>query len=86
MVVMGAALVAVILISLVNLIADICQSVLDPRAHVTLCFAGLSHRSRRASPRVPDLRISVGAGKHDQLRTTQPPDCVSNRGEERLRA
>jgi hypothetical protein len=37
MVVMGAVLVAVILISLVNLIADICQAVLDPRAHMTLC-------------------------------------------------
>jgi peptide/nickel transport system permease protein len=36
MVVMGAVLVAVILISLVNLIADICQAVLDPRIHVTL--------------------------------------------------
>jgi peptide/nickel transport system permease protein len=37
MVVMGAVLVAVILISLVNLIADVCQAVLDPRVHVTLC-------------------------------------------------
>lgn len=36
MVVMGAVLVAVILISLVNLIADICQVMLDPRTHVTL--------------------------------------------------
>jgi hypothetical protein len=36
MVVMGAVLLAVILISLVNLLADICQAVLDPRAHVTL--------------------------------------------------
>ena len=39
MVVVGAVLVAVILISLVNLIADICQGVLDPRAHVTLSCA-----------------------------------------------
>ena len=35
MVVMGAVLVTVILISLVNLIADICQEALDPREHVT---------------------------------------------------
>lgn len=35
MVVMGAALITVILISLVNLIADICQAALDPRVHVT---------------------------------------------------
>ncbi len=35
MVVMGAVLITVILISLVNLIADICQAALDPRVHVT---------------------------------------------------
>lgn len=35
MVVMGAVLVTVILISLANLIADICQVVLDPRVHLT---------------------------------------------------
>lgn len=35
MVVMGAVLVTVILISLVNLIADICQAALDPRVHLT---------------------------------------------------
>ena len=35
MVVMGVVLVTVILISLVNLIADICQAVLDPRVRIT---------------------------------------------------
>ena len=35
MVVMGAVLITVIVISLVNLIADICQAALDPRVHVT---------------------------------------------------
>jgi peptide/nickel transport system permease protein len=35
MVIMGAVLVTVILISLVNLIADICQATLDPRVHLT---------------------------------------------------
>ena len=35
MVIMGAVLVTVILISLVNLSADICQAVLDPRVHLT---------------------------------------------------
>lgn len=35
MVVMGVVLVTVILISLINLIADICQAVLDPRVHLT---------------------------------------------------
>jgi peptide/nickel transport system permease protein len=34
MVIMGTVLVTVILISLVNLIADICQAVLDPRVHL----------------------------------------------------
>ena len=35
MVIMGTVLVTVILISLVNLAADICQAVLDPRVHLT---------------------------------------------------
>ncbi len=35
MVIMGTALITVILISLVNLLTDICQAVLDPRVHVT---------------------------------------------------
>jgi peptide/nickel transport system permease protein len=35
MVVMGVVLATVILISLVNLIADICLAVLDPRVHIT---------------------------------------------------
>ena len=35
MVVMGAVLVAVILISLVSLTADVCQVVLDPRVQLT---------------------------------------------------
>ena len=35
MVIMGTVLITVILISLVNLIVDICQSVLDPRVHLT---------------------------------------------------
>ncbi len=35
MVIMGTALVAVILISLVNLITDICQALLDPRVKLT---------------------------------------------------
>jgi peptide/nickel transport system permease protein len=34
MVIMGTVLVTVILISLVNLIAEICQAVLDPRVHL----------------------------------------------------
>jgi peptide/nickel transport system permease protein len=34
MVIMGTVLVTVILISLVNLIADICQAMLDPRVHL----------------------------------------------------
>jgi len=32
---MGTALVAVVLISLVNLITDICQALLDPRVKLT---------------------------------------------------
>jgi peptide/nickel transport system permease protein len=35
MVIMGTVLITVILISLVNLIVDICQSALDPRVHLT---------------------------------------------------
>ena len=35
MVVMGVVLVTVILISLVNLVADICQAALDPRMTIT---------------------------------------------------
>jgi ABC-type dipeptide/oligopeptide/nickel transport system permease component len=35
MVIMGTVLGTVILISLVNLIADICQAMLDPRVHLT---------------------------------------------------
>jgi peptide/nickel transport system permease protein len=35
MVVMGTVLVTVILISLVNLVADICQAVLDPQVQLT---------------------------------------------------
>ena len=35
MVIMGTALITVILISLVNLLTDICQAVLDPRVQVT---------------------------------------------------
>jgi len=35
MVIMGTALVAVVLISLVNLITDICQALLDPRGKLT---------------------------------------------------
>jgi peptide/nickel transport system permease protein len=35
MVIMGTVLITVVLISLVNLIVDICQSVLDPRVHLT---------------------------------------------------
>ena len=35
MVIMGAALITVILISLVTLIADICLAVLDPRVRIT---------------------------------------------------
>src|SRR5258707_4313257 len=35
MVIMGTALVAVVLISLVNLITDICQALLDPRVKLT---------------------------------------------------
>lgn len=35
MVIMGTVFVTVILISLVNLVADIAQSLLDPRVHIT---------------------------------------------------
>jgi peptide/nickel transport system permease protein len=35
MVIMGTVLITVILISIVNLIVDVCQSVLDPRIHLT---------------------------------------------------
>ncbi len=35
MVIMGTVLITVILISLINLIADICQAVLDPRVHLS---------------------------------------------------
>jgi ABC-type dipeptide/oligopeptide/nickel transport system permease component len=31
---MGAALITVILISLVNLVVDVCQALLDPRIHL----------------------------------------------------
>jgi ABC-type dipeptide/oligopeptide/nickel transport system permease component len=34
MVIMGTVLITVILICLINLIADICQAVLDPRIHL----------------------------------------------------
>jgi peptide/nickel transport system permease protein len=40
MVVMGTVLVTVILISLINLIADICQAVLDPQIKITLRWGG----------------------------------------------
>ena len=35
MTIMGAALITVILISLVNLVVDICQAALDPRIHLS---------------------------------------------------
>jgi ABC-type dipeptide/oligopeptide/nickel transport system permease component len=35
MTIMGAALITVILISLVNLVVDICQAALDPQIHLS---------------------------------------------------
>jgi ABC-type dipeptide/oligopeptide/nickel transport system permease component len=35
MTIMGAALITVIIISLVNLVVDVCQTALDPRMHLS---------------------------------------------------
>ena len=67
MVVMGAVLVAVILISLVNLMADICQALLDPRAQCRYIATGSA----------PGLRDDRGTGtghrQHQGLRPLGRP-------------
>jgi peptide/nickel transport system permease protein len=51
MVVMGVVLVTVMLISLVNLVADICLAVIDPRVHIAL--RPVMRSVLRAVPSVP---------------------------------
>jgi peptide/nickel transport system permease protein len=71
MVVMGAVLVAVILISLVSLIADICQALLDPRTRVTLHCARACPGTQKAPEEEPPGHGRTRPGRdHRQWRGT----------------